>query len=186
MRLITLIAALLMATPLWAFTMGDDGLHKTEWMHDTFKDLREDLAEANAEGKRLAIVIEQRGCIYCTKMHETVYPDPEIDAMLNNDFFIIQINMFGDTEVTDFDGTVLSEKDMVMHWGVMFTPTIMFFPKEVPEGKTAPQVAVGLVPGAIGKGMFRNMLVWVRDEIYTNGENFQKYHAQMLAKNGNN
>ena len=51
MRLITLIAALVMASPLWAFTMGDDGLHKTEWMHDTFKDLREDLAEANAEDR---------------------------------------------------------------------------------------------------------------------------------------
>lgn len=30
--------------------LGDDGLHKAPWMRDTFKDLREDLAEANDEG----------------------------------------------------------------------------------------------------------------------------------------
>ena len=35
-----------------AAELGDDGLHKTDWMRDTFKDLREDLEEANAEGKR--------------------------------------------------------------------------------------------------------------------------------------
>ena len=29
----------LIATPLWAVEMGDDGLHKTDWMRDTFKDL---------------------------------------------------------------------------------------------------------------------------------------------------
>ena len=55
--------------PLAAAELGDDGLHKTAWMRDTFKDLRDDLAEANAEGKRLMVLIEQRGCIYCTKMH---------------------------------------------------------------------------------------------------------------------
>jgi hypothetical protein len=32
------------------------------------------------------------------------------------------MNLFGDVEVTDFDGTVLSEKDMAVRWGVMFTP----------------------------------------------------------------
>ena len=37
-----------------ALEVGDDGLHKTPWMQDTFKDLREDLEEANAEGKRHA------------------------------------------------------------------------------------------------------------------------------------
>ncbi|MDP5359885.1 MAG: thioredoxin family protein, partial [Paracoccaceae bacterium] len=104
---------------------------------DTFKDLREDLEEANAEGKRLLIIIEQRGCIYCTKMHEEVFPMPEIDAALNDQFFVIQINMFGDVEVTDFDGTTLPEKDMVRRWNALFTPTMMFFPQEVPEDVTA-------------------------------------------------
>ena len=179
--LTTLVALLVLATPLTAATtLGDDGLHKAEWMHNTFKDLREDLAEANAAGKRLAIVIEQLGCIYCTKMHKEVWPDPVINRMLNKDFFFVQINMFGDVDVTDFDGQVLSEKKMVMKWGVMFTPTVLFLPEEVPKGLSASRAAVGLVPGALSKGMTLDMLTWVRDRIYKSGENFQKYHARML------
>ena len=42
-----------LATNVSALELGDDGLHKTRWMQDTFKDLREDLSEANSEGKRL-------------------------------------------------------------------------------------------------------------------------------------
>ena len=75
-----------------------------------------DLAEASDEGKRLAIIIEQRGCIYCTKMHEEVFPDPDITRLLTDDFFVVQINMFGDVEVTDFDGETLSEKEIVKNY----------------------------------------------------------------------
>ena len=64
--LLAMLVAVL-ALPVWAVTMGDDGLHKTDWMRDTFKDMGEDLAEANAEGKRLMVIIEQRGCIYCAR-----------------------------------------------------------------------------------------------------------------------
>lgn len=161
-------------------TMGDDGLHKADWQHDTFKDLREDLAEATAEGKRFAIMIEQRGCIYCTQMHEEVYVQPAIEELLNDKFFIIQINMFGDTEVTDFDGEVLTEKEAIQKWGVMFTPTILFFPEEVTQEAAAPRVAVASVPGAIGKSMFYNMLTWVLEHGYEGDENFQKYHARIF------
>ncbi|MCB2105160.1 MAG: thioredoxin, partial [Rhodobacteraceae bacterium] len=68
MKTLRAIAAALIfaATPALAVELGDDGLHKPDWLRETFKDLREDLAEANAEGKRLMIIIEQRGCIYCT------------------------------------------------------------------------------------------------------------------------
>lgn len=67
-RLFATLIAVLFAAPLFAATLGDDGLHKTDWMRETFKDLGEDLAEANAEGKRLMVIIEQRGCIYCKKI----------------------------------------------------------------------------------------------------------------------
>ncbi len=179
-RLFTLAAALLLALPLHAAEMGDDGLHKADWMRDTFKDLPEDLAEANAEGKRLLVMVEQRGCIYCKKMHEEVYPVPEIDAMLRDDYFVIQINMFGDTEVTDFDGETLSEKDLVRKWGLLFTPTLLFFPEEA-EAKPGNQIAVAIVPGAFGRWTTQNMLTWVLEKGYDTDEPFQKYHARKIA-----
>ena len=77
-KLFVLIFTMLFATAAVAAELGDDGLHKAPWMRDTFKDLREDLDEANAEGKRLMILVEQRGCIYCKKMHEEVFSVPEV------------------------------------------------------------------------------------------------------------
>ena len=180
-RLMSLAAALLLtALPALATDLGDDGLHKPAWLRETFKDLREDLAEANAEGKRLLIIFEQRGCIYCTKMHEEVFTDPAIETLIRDHYFVVQMNLFGDVEVTDFDGTVAREKDMALRWGVMFTPTLIFLPETVPEGKTAPEAAVAMMPGAFGKGTTEALLIWVRDHGYESGENFQKFVASRM------
>ncbi|WP_341233575.1 thioredoxin family protein [uncultured Sulfitobacter sp.] len=176
------VVSLALAGSAYAVELGDDGLHKTEWMRDTFKDLREDLAEANAEGKRLMLTVEQRGCIYCTKMHQEVFPLPKIDSYLKEHFFVVQINMFGDVEVTDFDGESLSEKDMVRKWGMMFTPTLVFLPQDVDEDQTAAQAAVATVPGAFGPGTTFNMLQWVVDKEYEGDEPFQKYLARKMAE----
>lgn len=181
-RLGALAAMICLALPVSAATMGDDGLHKADWMHDTFKDLREDLAEANSEGKRLMVIIEQRGCIYCKKMHEEVFPVPEIESLLTDRFFVVQLNMFGDVEVTDFDGTTLSEKETIQRWGMLFTPTMMFFPEEVDDGLRAPQAAVASMPGAFGKGTTFNMLNWVLEKGYEGDEPFQKYLQRKLSE----
>jgi len=180
-RTFLLLVSILMAPMAVASELGDDGLHKAPWMRDTFKDLREDLEEANAEGKRLMVIIEQRGCIYCKKMHEEVFVDPDIEDLLKDRFFVIQINMFGDVEVTDFDGTTLPEKEMVRRWGALFTPTIYFFPEDVPQDVTAAQAAVATMPGAFGRGTTFDMLNWVLEKGYEGDEPFQKYHARMIA-----
>lgn len=176
-----LTALLLSSLPLSAAELGDDGLHKPGWLRETFKDLSEDLAEANSEGKRLLLMVEQRGCIYCTRMHETVYPDPAVAALLEDHFFVVQINLFGDVEVTDFDGTTLPEKDMAVRWGVMFTPTMIFLPEAVAEGSTAAEAAVALMPGAFEIGTTAALLTWVRDHGYDSGEHFQKYLARRVS-----
>lgn len=47
--LIAMVLALVLSGPVAAVEIGDDGLHKPEWLRDTFKDLQEDFAEAKAE-----------------------------------------------------------------------------------------------------------------------------------------
>lgn len=184
-----LIAALsfLVFLPVHAAGIGDDGLHKADWMRDTFKDLPEDFEEAQAEGKRLMIMVEQRGCIYCQKMHEDVFPDPDITAAIEDNFFVVQLNLHGDIEVTDFDGETLSEKDMARKWGVLFTPTILFMPEAMPEGQTAAQAAVAHIPGAFGIGTTLDMLTWVAEKRYLldDGEDFQRYHARRIQERDN-
>ncbi|WP_299919479.1 thioredoxin family protein [uncultured Roseobacter sp.] len=179
-----LILLCLSALPAFAAELGDDGLHKTDWMRDTFKDLSEDLEEANAEGKRLVLMIEQRGCIYCTKMHEDVFPREEIASYIRDNFFVVQVNLHGDTEITDFDGEVLSEKQAARKWGVLFTPSILFLPEEVPEGATAQTAAVAMMPGAFGAGTTLDMFTWVREKRYAldSEEDFQRYHARRIQE----
>ncbi len=162
--------------------MGDDGLYKPTWLQDTFLDLRDDLAEANAQHKRLVIMIEQRGCIYCKKMETQIFPTPAIDKIIRDSFFVDQLNLWGDRQVTDFDGKVMSEKEMAVRWGVVFTPTTIFLPEEVPQGKTAAQAAVMLMPGAFEKQTTLAMFTYVRDQAYKTGVQFQRYfneHFQM-------
>jgi len=179
-----LMVICLLAMPAFAADLGDDGLHKADWMRDTFKDLREDLEEANAEGKRLALMVEQRGCIYCTKMHEEVFPREDVASYIRDNFFVVQINLHGDTEVTDFDGEVLTEKQAARKWGLLFTPSILFLPQTVEEGATAQSAAVALMPGAFGPGTTLDMFTWVNEERYAleTEEDFQRYHARRIQE----
>ena len=183
-RLLTLLTLMTLALPVGAAELGDDGLHKTSWMRDTFKDLREDLDEANAEGKRLLLIFEQRGCVYCEKMHTEVFPDPEVTEMIESNYFVVQLNLHGDIEVTDFDGETLSEKNMARKWGILFTPTMMYLPEEVPEGTTAPDAAVATMPGAFAKGTTLDLMTWVAEKRYLldDGEDFQRYHARRIQE----
>ena len=180
--LFTLLTTVFLGNMAAAVTVGDDGLHVQPWIRDTFKDLQEDLDEANAEGKRLAIFFEQRGCIYCTKMHESVYPDPELSDYIDENFFVIQLNLHGDLEVVDFDGDTLTEKQIARKWGILFTPSVIFLPEEVEEGKTAIQSAVAMMPGAFGRGTTLDMFTWVNEKLYEldSDEDFQRYHARRI------
>lgn len=182
--LLALAAAALIALPAAAAELGDDGLHKADWFHDTFKDLGEDFADAKAQGKRMVIMVEQRGCIYCTEMHEKVFPEPRINAMLNDDYYAIRINLHGDTEVTDTDGEVLTEKGAARKWGVLFTPTIVFLPTELDPEKSAVQQAVAVMPGAFSGGTTFDLLTWVKERRYLDQseEDFQRYHARMIRE----
>ena len=49
-----------------------------EWFAESFLDLREDAAEAAAEGKRLMLYFMQDGCPYCTQLVTVNWRQPEI------------------------------------------------------------------------------------------------------------
>jgi thioredoxin-related protein len=180
LRTIVLAAAVSMALPAHAAELGDDGLHKEDWFSITFRDIAEDIAQANSEDKRLVLIYEQRGCIYCRRLHEELLADPEVSGYIKANFKVVQYNMFGDEEVTDLDGEALTEKTAARKWGFLFTPTIVFLPDTIPQGKSAAQAAVAIMPGAFGKSTFLDMFHWVREKGYLGEEPFQKYHARMV------
>jgi thioredoxin-related protein len=181
-RLILIAAFCLPLSPAWAATVGDDGLHKQEWFSITFRDIGEDIATAAEEGKRLVIMIEQRGCIYCRKIHEEVLSDPEVRDYIKANYKVVQYNLYGDEEVTDLDGEVLTEKTAARKWGIAFTPTVLFLPEPGGEGLDARQAAVATMPGAFQKGTFLDMFTWVREKLYETDEDFQRYHARRIRE----
>jgi thioredoxin-related protein len=183
-RILFLVVALSAALlgPAFATEVGDDGLHKEPWFALTFKDIGEDIEAAKAQGKRLALIVEQRGCIYCKEMHEKVFSDPEVSEFIQQNFMVVQYNMFGDEEVTDLDGDVLSEKNAIRKWRATFTPTILFMPEEADGSLNAAQAAVEIMPGAFGKWTSLNMFRWVKEKGYETDKHFQSYHARIIAQ----
>ncbi len=183
-RLLLTCLALCFATSLFAAELGDDGLHKPDWLRDTFKDLREDHAEAKAEGKRLLMLVEQRGCLYCRDMHEKTFPDPRVNALLKEDYFPVQINLHGDIEIIDVDGEELSEKDAARKWGVLFTPTMILMPMQIDGSSSLIEQAAAVMPGAFSPGTTLDLLTWVKEERYLDQseEDFQRYHARMIRE----
>jgi thioredoxin-related protein len=183
-RIFAGILALAVCGPVAASELGADGLYTAAWLRETFKDLQEDFAEADSEGKRLVLLVEQQGCIYCKEMHEVTFVDPRVKAMLEDVYFPVQIDLGGSREVTDTDGEELNEKNAVRKWGLMFTPTMIFLPAKMDPELSVSQQAVAVMPGAFGPGTTLDMMTWVSEERYLtkDEEDFQRYHARMIRE----
>lgn len=183
-HLIAGILVLASAVSAGASEIGDDGLHKPSWFRVTFKDIQEDFADATAESKRLVLIVEQRGCLYCQEMHEKTFTDPRVKEMLEEDYFPVQINLHGDVEIGDADGQLMSEKAATRRWGILFTPTMIFLPTELDPERHAVAQAVAVMPGAFSAGTTFDLLTWVKEERYLDQseEDFQRYHARQIRE----
>ncbi len=107
--------------------MVNPGYHEQPvWFKQSFLDLREDVAEAHADGKRLMLYFYQDGCPYCQKLLETNFALRDITDKTRATLDVVSINMWGDREVTDLQGKVRTEKQFAQEWKVMFTPTLLF------------------------------------------------------------
>ena len=163
----------------------DNGLYRQSWFQLSFLDLREDFNEAKAEGKRLAVIFEQHGCPYCIKLHTDVLSLKYINDYVRQNFRIVQLDLWGAREVTDFDGKVMSEKALAERWGVIFTPTIVFYKDDLAglQGKWEREIeAVERLPLSFGQHTFYDLFVWVRHKIYERDRNFQRFHIARIAE----
>ena len=145
--------------------LNDDGLYSQDWFLDSFLDLGEDLVEAAEAGKHFAVLWEQRGCPYCRELHRVNFAREDVRSYVEQNFTILQLNLWGSREVTDFDGEALEERDAARKWRVNFTPTIMFFPDALSlvEGKPAMQAELVRMPGYLKPFHFLSMFEFVRE-----------------------
>ena len=121
--------------------LNDSGLHHQDWFLESFLDIGEDLAEAQANGKGLVVIFEQRGCPYCREMHRVNLRIPATVEAIKANFHVLQLDLRGSREVTDTDGEAMEERDIARRWGVVFTPTLVFLPNDAD-----PAPAIGVPP----------------------------------------
>ncbi|MDX1486942.1 MAG: thioredoxin family protein [Acidiferrobacterales bacterium] len=190
-RTILAASAWLIGSPLsraWAASegqgphLGDDGLYRQPWFIETFLNLPEDLQEATSQRKRLAIIWEQRGCPYCKELHLVNFARPEISEYIKKHFAVLQLNLWGAREVTDFDGEALTERELSFKWRVNFTPTIQFFPPAVPADVRQPgvELEVARMPGYFKPFHFITMFEFVHERAYERLR-FQRYLREKVA-----
>jgi thioredoxin-related protein len=111
--------------------MVNPGFHeKPTWFKHSFLDLREDVAEAAEENKRILLFFHQDGCPYCAKLLNENFSIKEIVDKTVENFQVIEINIWGDNEVTDLNGEVTTEKAFAAGLKVMYTPTLMFLDEQ--------------------------------------------------------
>lgn len=125
LRVVQLVA-LLLGGPTVAQTPEEDPtLDNPPWFKTSFLDLREDVADAAANGKRVMLYFYQHGCPYCARLLEDNFGQKALAEKTQRHFDVIAINMWGDREVTDLMGEAVSEKQFAVDQKVQFTPTLL-------------------------------------------------------------
>jgi thioredoxin-related protein len=151
--------------------LTEDGIYREPWFLESFLELADDLAAASEKKKRLAIMWELRGCPYCKETHLVNFAKPEITNFIKDHFEILQLNIIGSREVTDFDGKKLSEKALAQKYGVRYTPTFQFFPDSVAglAEKPPEKREVARTQGYLEPPHFLAMFRYVSERAYEKG-----------------
>lgn len=157
--------------------VDESGMHVQPWFYESFLNLGEDLNDAASQGKRLVIFWEQKGCPYCKRMHDVNLRIPRIVNYIKKHFLVIQLNLWGDREVTDFDGEVLSEKKLANKYSILYTPTIQFFPETLDKvaGRPGNKAEVVRIPGYFKPFHYYFLFQYAYTKAYEKQPNFQKW-----------
>jgi thioredoxin-related protein len=96
------------------------------WFAVSFLEFPEEVREAARTGKRVMIYFGQDGCVYCRRLMEVNFRQPEIVEQTRKHFVAIALDILGDREVQWLDGRRMSEKALTRALGIQFTPTLLF------------------------------------------------------------
>jgi len=159
------------AEPEAAFDFDDaplaSPLQHPDWFKESFLDLRDDLEEALAAGKKgIVVYFGQQRCPYCQKLMEVNFGLADIVTYTQRNFDLIPVNIWSTAEVTDLQGNTLTEREYSIRENTNFTPSLIFYDE---------QGAVALrLRGYYPPYKFRAALEYVADGHYKN-ESFSSY-----------
>ena len=120
-----LFTALLWLSPLHAQLPNPHAIDIPSWFTESLLELREEVRDAAAQGKRVLLYFGQDGCPYCTALMQTNFSQRALAEKTQRHFVAIALNLWGDREVAWTDGRRLSEKALARELRVQFTPTLL-------------------------------------------------------------
>jgi thioredoxin-related protein len=122
--------ALAFALPAPAQVASPHAIDIPRWFTESFLDLRDEVAEAARQGKRVLVYFGQDGCPYCKALMRANFGSSplaqKITAKTRQHFVAIAVNIWGDREMHWLDGTRGTEKEVSRRLAVQFTPTLVF------------------------------------------------------------
>lgn len=159
-----------------AAVMTEDGIYRQPWFIDSLLELADDLDTAAGKNKRFLMMWELKGCPYCRDTHLINFARADIESYVKERFDVLQLNIRGDREVTDFDGEKLPEKKLAQKYGLRGTPSFQFFPeRSAGLGAKAPREREVLrMQGYLEPDAFKRMFVFVAERAYERGS-FRDY-----------
>jgi len=93
--------------------------------------LRDELAVALKKKQPLVVMVSLEGCPYCRVARQS-----HLSPMQKNGAEIVQLDMDSSQPVQDFSGRWTNHGQLIRHWHISVTPTVLFFGpggKEVAE-----------------------------------------------------
>ena len=106
---------------------GSEDVEYPDWFKTSFLELADDIQEAQDAGKGLMLVFHQPGCPYCNAFVERNLAQKDIEDTVRANFDVLEINMWGDREVTSLGGDQYTEKTFAQQLQVQFTPTVLMY-----------------------------------------------------------
>ena len=151
-------------------SMLEEELVYPDWFKLSFGDLRKDLEEALASGKKgIVVYFGQKRCSYCEQFLEKDLGQPDIVSYMRKNFDVIPIDIWDIDDIIDTDGTEQSERELALKYQANFTPSLVFYDE---NGK-----AVFRLRGFYPPYKFRAALKYVVEKFYEE-ETFRDYLAR--------
>ena len=98
------------------------------FFEQTLGDLQEELEIARESGKLgIFVFFEMDECPFCHRMKQTVLNQPEVQDYFRQYFHSLTIDIEGDIEIVDFQGTDTTQKEFARKNRVRATPLMAFY-----------------------------------------------------------
>lgn len=164
---------MLLAGAIFALDAG--ALESEPFFKGSYLDLKHDMAQAYQEGRGLMVIYEQEGCSYCALMHKVNFADKETVDIMTRHFDVIQLDIWGARELTDFSGNVVTEKQFARNLNIQLSPMVNFFG---PDGKEVFRMA-----GYYKPQLFKTALRYVAEGAYQQ-TSFREYVRKYAQESG--